>query len=112
MTAAPRPDDSACCSLGAGVLADADAARYAELFKVLADPERLKLLSRLAEQDCKPLSVNELTALSGLSQSTVSHHLKRLAEAGLVDKQRDGRTVIHIVRPELFAQLRTVLMME
>lgn len=109
MTCAPDP---ACCSLGAGVLADVDAARYAELFKVLADPERLKLLSRLAEEGCGPLSVNELTDLSGLSQPTVSHHLKRLTDAGLLEKQRQGRFVTHRVRPELFAQLRAVLMME
>lgn len=109
MTCAPDP---ACCSLGAGVLSDADAARYAELFKVLADPERLKLLSRLAEEGCGPLNVNELTELSGLSQPTVSHHLKRLTDAGLLEKQRQGRFVTHRVRPELFAQLRTVLMME
>src|SRR5699024_12700329 len=54
----------------------------------------------------------ELTETSGLSQPTVSHHLKRLTEAGLLDKVRVGRTVTHQVRPELFAELRTVLQMD
>lgn len=54
----------------------------------------------------------ELTEMSGLSQPTVSHHLKRLTEAGLLDKVRVGRTVTHQVRPELFAELRTVLQMD
>ena len=50
--------------------------------------------------------------MSGLSKPTVSHHLKRLTEAGLLDKVRVGRTVTHQVRPELFAELRTVLQMD
>src|SRR5699024_5241347 len=58
-----------------------------------------------------PVSVGELTETAGLSQPTVSHHLKRLAEAGLLDKVRVGRMVTHHVRLELFAELRTVLQM-
>ena len=42
----------------------------------------------------------------------MSHHLKRLTEAGFLDKVRVGRTVTHQVRPELFAELRTVLQMD
>src|SRR5699024_2830711 len=54
----------------------------------------------------------ELTETSGLSQPTVSHHLKRLTEAGLLDKVRVGRPVTHQVRPELFAELRTEVRMD
>ena len=108
----PLPDPAACCSLGAGPLTDQEAERYAALFKVLADPARLRLLSRLAAEGCGPVSVGELTKSSGLSQPTVSHHLKRLTEAGLLDKARVGRTITHQVRPELFAELRTVLQMD
>lgn len=89
-----------------------EAQRYAALFKVLADPARLRLLSRLAAEGCGPVSVNELTEMSGLSQLTVSHHLKRLTEVGLLDKVRVGRTITHRVRPELFAALRTVFQMD
>ena len=104
--------DLDCCSLGSGLLSEDDATRYSALFKVLADPGRLQLLSRIAEEGCEPMSVNELTQRSGLSQPTVSHHLKMLTEAGLLEKSRQGRTVIHRLRPELFAELRTVLQMD
>lgn len=85
---------------------------YVIAFSGLADPARLRLLSQLAAEGCGPVSVGELTETSGLSQPTVSHHLKRLTEAGLLDKVRVGRTVTHQVRPELFAELRTVLQMD
>ena len=73
--AAPNtpPTASTCCSLCAGLLTPADADRYAQLFKVLADPARLRLLSQLAEDGCGPISVSELAEQSGLSQPTVSH---------------------------------------
>lgn len=101
-----------CCSLGAGLLSEDEAAHYAALFKVLADPARLRLLSQLAEDGCGPISVSELANQSGLSQPTVSHHLKKLTEAGLLHKTRHGKTVTHTVCPEPFAELRTVLQMD
>lgn len=101
-----------CCSLGAGLLTDNEAAHYASMFKVLADPGRLQILSRLAAEGCEPMSVSELAQRSGLSQPTVSHHLKKLTEAGLLEKSRSGRAVTHSVCPGPFAELRTVLQME
>ncbi|WP_027020844.1 ArsR/SmtB family transcription factor [Corynebacterium sputi] len=105
----PLTDLSACCSLGTGPLDDEEADRYAALFKVLAEPARLQILSQLAAGGCGPVSVNELTDMVGLSQPTISHHLKKLTEAGLLERTREGRSVIHRVKPELFAELRTVL---
>ena len=105
----PLTDLSACCSLGTGPLDDGEADRYAALFKVLAEPVRLQILSQLAAGGCGPVSVNELTDMVGLSQPTISHHLKRLTEAGLLERTREGRSAIHRVKPELFAELRTVL---
>lgn len=105
----PLTDLSACCSLGSGPLDDAEADRYSALFKVLAEPVRLQILSQLAAGGCGPVSVNELTEMLGLSQSTISHHLKKLTEAGLLERSREGRSVIHQVRPELFSELRAVL---
>lgn len=101
-----------CCSLGSGALNTDDAQLYASLFKVLADQTRLVLLSQIADCGCESFSVNELTELTGLSQPTVSHHLKKLTEAGLITKLREGRTVKHSVNPEPFARLRTVLQMD
>lgn len=106
------PATSPCCSLGSGALMPEEAHHYADLFKVLADPTRLMLLSQIAACGCEAFSVNELTELTGLSQPTVSHHLKKLTEAGLVTKRREGRTVTHAVIPGPFAQLRTVLQMD
>ena len=108
----PLTDLSECCSLGTGPLDDAEAGRYAALFKVLAEPVRLRILSQLAAGGCGPASVNEITEMVGLSQPTVSHHLKKLTEAGLLERTREGRSVIHRVKPELFAELRTVLQMD
>lgn len=105
----PLTDLSDCCSLGTGPLNDDEAGRYAALFKVLAEPVRLQILSQLAAGGCGPVSVNELTEMVGLSQSTISHHLKKMTEAGLLERSREGRSVIHQVKPELFAELRTVL---
>lgn len=105
----PLTDLSDCCSLGTGPLDDDEADRYATLFKVLAESMRLRILSQLAAGGCGPVSVNELTEMMGLSQPTISHHLKKMTEAGLLERTREGRTVIHRVKPELFTELRTVL---
>ena len=108
----PAAAPTACCSLSAGPLTDEEADSYAQLFKVLADPARLRLLSQLAEDGCGPISVSELAAQSGLSQPTVSHHLKKLTDAGLLRKIRNGKTVTHEVCPGPFADLRAVLQMD
>lgn len=110
---ASSPDArAACCSLGSGLLSTEEAQRYAALFKVLADPVRLRLLSQLAQDGCEPISVSGLAERTGLSQPTISHHLKKLTEAGLLERSRSGRAVTHHVCPELFAELRTVLQMD
>ncbi|WP_291477245.1 metalloregulator ArsR/SmtB family transcription factor [Corynebacterium sp.] len=113
-TPRPLPDTDVldvrqCCSLGTGPLTQDESVRYAGLFKVLAEPVRLRMLSQLAAAGCGPVSVGELTEMMGLSQPTVSHHLKMMTEAGLLERHREGRSVIHQVCPEVFTQLRTVL---
>ncbi len=55
------------------------------------------------------MSVTELTELTTLSQPTVSHHLARLREAGLLAREQHGRTVTHRVKKDAFAALRTLL---
>jgi len=108
----PPAGDAACCSLSAGLLSGREAEHYAALFKVLSDPTRLRLLSQLAADGCEPISVTELAQRAGLTQPTVSHHLKKLTDAGLLEKTRSGRMVTHQVCPGPFAELRTVLHME
>lgn len=108
----PLTDRSACCSLGTGPLSDNQAERYAELFKVLADSTRLQILAQLGAGGCGPVTVGELTNILGIAQPMVSHHLKKLTEAGLLERSQQGRTVTHTIQPRLFAELRTMLQMD
>jgi ArsR family transcriptional regulator len=78
--------------------------------KALADVNRLRIVRRLADGEA---SVAELIAHVGLSQPLVSHHLKRLRAAGIVDTRRIGRETICTLRPEAFDEVaerqRTIL---
>ena len=88
-------------------LREDDAALLAGWFKVLADPARLRLLSLIAarEESC----ACDLVAPLGVSQPTVSHHLKVLHEAGLVDREKRGRWVYYRTIPESLEVLSKVL---
>ena len=70
--------------------------------KALADVNRLRIVRRLAEGEA---SVAELIAHVGLSQPLVSHHLKRLRAAGLVETRRVGRETASRLRPEAFGEV-------
>lgn len=101
-----------CCSLNKGPLSDDEVARYSLLFSCVAEPARLRILSEIAGCGCDPVTVNELAERIGLSQPTISHHLKKLTECGLIRREQQGRTVNHTVLPEVFAELRAVLQMD
>src|SRR5437764_15093787 len=81
---------SCCRSLGASTLSDPDAEATAALFKVLAEPARVKILNLLARSDA-PVCACEFEPALGLAQSTVSHHLKKLTEAGLLEREQRGK---------------------
>lgn len=100
---------STSCCLGRGELAEEDARELANAFKVLSDPTRLGLLAHIAKEKCDPLNVNDLTAFVGLSQPTVSHHLKKLESAGLITKMRQGRSMMCRINPAGFVQLQKFL---
>lgn len=88
----------ACCAPLAAAPLDAEQAEdMAGALRVLADPARLRLVSLLAAGD--EACVCELVPPLGLSQPTVSHHLKVLFEAGLIDRERRGRWVYYRLRP-------------
>ena len=70
----------------------------AELFKALADQTRLKILHTLFET---PKCVSDLEAKLRLTQSLVSHHLKTLKTAGLVESRRDGQKICYALRPQV-----------
>jgi ArsR family transcriptional regulator len=98
-----------CAPLLEDEIGEADARRLATLLKVLAEPARLRLLSLIQAQPDGEACVCHLTAPLGLSQPTVSHHLKVLLEAGLVEREQRGSWAYFRVLPEQLAALRTVL---
>ncbi len=78
------------CGLPLSALAAGEAERRAALLKAVADPVRLQLLSLISGAPGREACVCDMTAAVEVSQPTVSHHLKVLAEAGLVTRERRG----------------------
>ena len=85
------------------------AAALAPAFKALGDPVRLQLMSMIASAPDGEACVCDLTPAFELSGPTISHHLKTLREAGLVDAERRGTWVYYRARPGLMHQLATLL---
>ena len=106
---APGAPATECCSLTGGPMGPEDAQRVAGLLKALADPTRLRLLSHVAAQGCDTVCVCSLTDDLGISQPTVSHHMKKLVDAGLLTREQRGKWAHYSVVPEAFADLRTFL---
>ena len=97
---------TACCTPSAGAaMTNEDAELAARNLKALADPARLRLLSIIAAHDGGEACVCDLTEPLGLSQPTVSHHLKVLAEAGFVTREKRGVWAYYTLRPAALAQL-------
>lgn len=90
-------------------LSAVDAIALAERLKALADPVRLQLVSFILEQDSGEACTCELAPLVGLSEPTVSHHLKKLEASGLVAKERRGMNVYYRVVPESIGQITAAL---
>src|ERR671937_3109235 len=91
-----RVVDQPCCAPGAPPLPKESAEALASRFKALGDPARVAIVNRLAGRG--DVCVCELTEPLGLSQPTVSHHLKRLLDAGLVDREQRGRWAYYTLR--------------
>ena len=106
---APGAPAAECCSLSGGPMGPDDARRVAGLLKALADPTRLRLLSHVAAQGCDTVCVCSLTDDLGISQPTVSHHMKKLVDAGLLTREQRGKWAHYSVVPEAFADLRAFL---
>ena len=97
----------ACCTPIATGLDEREAEDLASVLKTLADPARLRILSIMARAD--ELCGCDLEEPLGLSQPTVSHHLKQLREAGLVISERRGKWIYHRLSPERFDEVRAAL---
>lgn len=86
-----------------------EAEDLARRLKALADPARLQLLSLLTSSPSGEACVCDLTAPLGLSQSTVSHHLRILADAGLVRRERRGTWAYYSAVPEGLPRISALL---
>ncbi|MEO3745330.1 metalloregulator ArsR/SmtB family transcription factor [Plantactinospora sp. B5E13] len=85
------------------------AAVLAPAFKALGDPVRLRLMSMIASAPAGEICVCDLTPAFDLSGPTISHHLKTLREAGLVDAERRGTWVYYRACPGIMRQLASLL---
>jgi len=82
----------------------AEANRMAEIAKALGDPIRLTLVDVLRKHAGR-VCVCELVPLFDVKQSTLSHHLKKLRDAGIVDSERQGLWAYYYVKPEALEEL-------
>ena len=96
-----------CCGPEVPPLPREQAERLSDRFKALADPSRVAIVNRLAQS--AETCVCDLTAAFELSQPTISHHLKVLREAGLVESSRRGTWAYYRVVPEALAALSLAL---
>ncbi|WNI30765.1 metalloregulator ArsR/SmtB family transcription factor [Streptomyces sp. ITFR-6] len=101
--------DDCCPTLLTAPLAEDRAETLAKVFKALGDPVRLRLLSMIASRAGGEICVCDLTPAFELSQPTISHHLKLLKQAGLIDSERRGTWVYYRLLPETTDQLAAVL---
>jgi ArsR family transcriptional regulator len=89
-TGVPSVVDACCSPLAGHEMPVADAERLAAVLKALADPVRLRLLSLVRASDAGEACVCDLTDALGVSQPTVSHHLKTLVTAGVLTREKRG----------------------
>jgi ArsR family transcriptional regulator, arsenate/arsenite/antimonite-responsive transcriptional repressor len=102
-------DVIACCRpIAAPSLSDDEAEATAGLFKALSDPARVKILNLLATSG-EPVCACEFVPSLGLAQATVSHHLKRLTEVGLLDREQRGKWAYFSINPEASALIASLV---
>src|SRR5215204_5106565 len=98
----------ACCApLSAPMLSDEEAEATAALFRALGDPARVRIVNVLATTD-DPVCVCELIEPLGLAQPTVSHHLKKLVDAGLLEREQRGKWAYFSLRRDAVEKLAAV----
>lgn len=98
----------ACCAPLAAPRLDAEeAAATAELFRALGDPARVRIVNLVATRH-EPVCACELYEPLGLAQPTVSHHLKTLVDAGLLDREQRGKWAFFSLRRDAVAKLAVV----
>ena len=107
MTVAPLRVIACCQPLAAPSLSDEEAESTAALFKALGDPARVKIVNLLARTE-QPVCACEFEPALGLSQPTVSHHLRKLTEAGLLEREQRGKWAYFSIRGDAADKLAAV----
>lgn len=99
-----------CCTpLAGSTLGPEDAAELERLFKALADRHRLQILNCLLRAGGDAVCVCEFQPLLGVKQPTVSHHLKQLLDAGILEREKRGTYAYYRLRPGALERVRDVL---
>jgi ArsR family transcriptional regulator len=94
-----------CCRpLDGNTLADEEAEATARVFKTLSDPARVKIVNLLAGSE-EPVCACEFIPALGLTQATVSHHLKKLTDVGLLEREQRGKWAYFSLKPDALSQL-------
>jgi ArsR family transcriptional regulator len=104
-----RPDVCAQPALIAEPIGEAAAVGMAQVFKALGDPVRLRLVSLIGARQGDEVCVCDLTAAFDLTQPTISHHLKVLREAGIIDSERRGTWVYYRLVPAALKRMAALL---
>ena len=104
----PGPPATECCAPAAGLDPALDAERLAAVAKALADPLRVRILDVLRRSD-EPVCQCELIALFEIRQSLLSHHVRKLTDAGLVAVERRHRWAYYSIPAHAFQELTTWL---
>ncbi|MFJ8825457.1 ArsR/SmtB family transcription factor [Streptomyces sp. NPDC102467] len=103
-------DETGCCpTMLTAPMEQDQAEELAKVFKALGDPVRLRLLSMIASREGGEICVCDLTPAFDLSQPTISHHLKLLKQAGLIDSERRGTWVYYRPLPAMTDRLAAAL---
>ena len=96
-----------CCPLDAPTITDEEAIATAELFKALGDPTRVRLVNMIATSGGE-VCMCDLIDPVGLSQPTVSHHMKKLVDAGLVEREQRGKWAYFSLKRDAVEKLAAV----
>jgi ArsR family transcriptional regulator len=96
-----------CAPLASSTLTEAEATATAELFKALGDPARVRLVNLLATHG-DAVCMCDLIDPVGLSQPTVSHHMKKLVDAGLVEREQRGKWAFFSLKRDAVEKLAAV----
>ena len=100
----PGPAAAECCAPAAGEDPALDADHIAAVAKALGDPLRVRILDVVRRSD-EPVCQCELIALYGIKQSLLSHHMKKLVDAGLVSVERRHKWAYYSISPEALKEL-------